>query len=418
MAFTLPNFVGQNYTPDYSGIGDAVGNYYAAKQAPMDVLVKQIQAQFAKPDAEAALQQTRLANTKTGLDIQQLRRQMTLQQQLDSALRTALAGGSTAATSSPVTGVNSAPSMAGGMPATSSNLPSSSSSVPIINPKLSAGIANSFQNQAPTGTVQAQQTQPMAQQLSPMAQQPAVSAPVTNAPLQETVISPGSQNLYGVDQLYDNNPAARSYLEGKGFKKTQEIKFDNKTGKTSVITTYPSGKITTQTTGIQASDEGLALTPKMISKHQNVISSVDNALPIIKQIQDLAVDPKTGKASKSWEPFPRSDGLIPGLGLVPGFQSQSTKYEALVNSALDTLVGAYGLPLSNEGLDTVKKQLLIGHGETDAAYLRRLKTLVDDLQRRKAYSQDQVKQSNKIQPISRMDSGQDGYSSNDWEEVQ
>ena len=156
----------------------------------------------------------------------------------------------------------------------------------------------------------------------------------------------------------------------------------------------------------------------MISKHQNIISSIDNALPTIQKILDLSTNPNTGKPSKEYEPYPRSSGVIPGLGWIPGFQSKSTNYEALVGSTLDTLLGAYGLPLSNEGLDTVKKQLVIGHGETDSAYKKRLTALVADLKRRRAYSQAQVKQSNKIQPVGRMDNDQPSYSSDDWEPVQ
>jgi hypothetical protein len=62
MAFNLPNFVGQNYTPDYSGIGDVVQNYYQGKVAPSQALVEQVKAMFAQPNAEADLQKTQLEN--------------------------------------------------------------------------------------------------------------------------------------------------------------------------------------------------------------------------------------------------------------------------------------------------------------------------------------------------------------------
>lgn len=72
MAFNLPNFVGQNYTPDYSGIGDIVSNYFAGKNAPSEALIEKIKAQFAQPEAEAnlqstlaGLQSTQLANALT-----------------------------------------------------------------------------------------------------------------------------------------------------------------------------------------------------------------------------------------------------------------------------------------------------------------------------------------------------------------
>lgn len=62
MAFNLPNFVGQTYTPDYSGIGDVIKNYFAGKEAPDQALIEQIKAQFAKPNAEADLASTQLKN--------------------------------------------------------------------------------------------------------------------------------------------------------------------------------------------------------------------------------------------------------------------------------------------------------------------------------------------------------------------
>lgn len=62
MAFNLPNFVGQNYTPDYSGIGDIVSNYFAGKNAPSEALIEKIKAQFAQPQAQADLQSAQLKN--------------------------------------------------------------------------------------------------------------------------------------------------------------------------------------------------------------------------------------------------------------------------------------------------------------------------------------------------------------------
>lgn len=62
MAFNLPNFVGQTYQPDYSGIGDVVGNYFAGKNAPSEALIEKIKAQFAQPQAQADLQSTQLKN--------------------------------------------------------------------------------------------------------------------------------------------------------------------------------------------------------------------------------------------------------------------------------------------------------------------------------------------------------------------
>jgi hypothetical protein len=249
------------------------------------------------------------------------------------------------------------------------------------------------------------------------AAQPSLPPQQPEAP-NEVVVKKGEPSLAGVDAMYDSNPLSRAFLEKKGYKKTQDVKFDNKTGRTTIITKYPSGKVTVTASSAPppVGDNGIPLTNKMISKHQNIISSIDNALPIIDQILDEGEKPQG--LAKRWEPYPRDSWR--GLGMIPGFQSQSTKYEALVSSALDSLIGAYGLPSTNEGIDTVKKQLLIGHGETDSHYRKRLKELVKDLQRRKSYSASEVKKSNKITPVDSSAGGasdQDTYSSNEWEQV-
>lgn len=62
MAFNLPNFVGQTYQPDYSGIGDAVSNYFQGKMMPSQALIEKVKAQFAQPDAQADLDSARLKN--------------------------------------------------------------------------------------------------------------------------------------------------------------------------------------------------------------------------------------------------------------------------------------------------------------------------------------------------------------------
>ena len=72
----------------------------------------------------------------------------------------------------------------------------------------------------------------------------------------------------------------------------------------------------------------------------------------------------------------------------------------MVNSVVDSLIGAYGLNKSDKSTQMVHDQVLIGHNETDAAYKRRLRELVKDLERRRDYSQKEVKRSNKISPIS------------------
>lgn len=466
MADQFPNFLSaQLIKPDYSGIGDAVENFYKGYEMPNDALIKKIQAQFAQPNAEESLKSSKLANQikqveaqyaqpnavqsllssrlgnrKAQLDIDKLAMEVNQQRELERQLRIALGGGSPSPTQNnmPVA-VPSAPSAISiprvptapqQMQVPVNNVPQANmpqaENVPAIPPELlrrltpigaPAPMAMPTLGNALSGGNEMQGGQSATN--APAA--PIPESTVSQAePLNEVVITKGAPQLAGIDAMYDSNPLSRQFLEKKGFKKTQEVKFDNKTGRTSIVTKYPSGKVTIQHgEGAPPSAEGVPLTNKMVSKHQNIISSIDNALPIIKKILEEGTDENTGANKTIWEPYPRSSGYIPGLGWVPGWQSQSTKYEALVNSALDSLIGAYGLPMTNEGIETVKKQLLIGHGETDKAYKKRLKELVKDLERRKSYSAVEVKKSNKISPVDTSNTGttEATFSSNDWEEV-
>jgi len=101
MAVQFPNFLSVPVrTQDYSGFGDIVNNYYAGKAMPKDDLIKAIQAQFAKPNAEQALLAAQLGNKKSGidirkgeLDIQNTLRDIAQQKMFEDQLRQALTGG-------------------------------------------------------------------------------------------------------------------------------------------------------------------------------------------------------------------------------------------------------------------------------------------------------------------------------------
>ena len=463
MAIQFPNFLAaQTHAPDYSGIGDSVENFYKGYNMPKDALIKEIQAKFAQPNAEADLQSTqlknayqkilnqyapsekeqslasgRLSNRKSQMDIDKVLLELQQQKALENQFRMALGGapqGGGSPSSAPMMPnppqsnpmppmMPNAPMMPQGGGMTLPGMPKGLPMPPAIpgmtmigSPPVGGAPLSGMPNTASAGMPSASPEGMTLSASNPAAAQPSLQQAAPEAP-NEVVITKGSPQLAGIDAMYDSNPLSRAFLEKKGYKKTQEVKFDNKTGKTTVITKYPSGKVTVQSTpGAAPSEDGIPLTNKMISKHQNIISSIDNALPIIDQILDEGEKPQG--LAKRWEPYPRDSWR--GLGMIPGFQSQSTKYEALVSSALDSLIGAYGLPSTNEGIDTVKKQLLIGHGETDSHYRKRLKEIVKDLQRRKSYSASEVKKSNKITPVDSSAGGasdQDTYSSNEWEQV-
>ena len=238
----------------------------------------------------------------------------------------------------------------------------------LLNPQVPANITPIRSNQQSQQLnitpwdQQAEQIQnPVTQQTaqSQEAQQPSSAQ---QNPVQTIV--PETPELRAMDDLYDKNPIARSLLEKLGLKKKTEIKFDNKTGQTRVVTTYPSGKVTLQTSSLPQTGDGIPLTNKMISKHQNVISSVDNVLPVLEKIKNLDSFPLWSIPNAIW-----------------GHANESAVYSGLVNQALDSLMGAFGMPTTDKGLASVKDQLEIHHLEGSSAYKDRIETLIKDLKR-------------------------------------
>jgi hypothetical protein len=424
MAIQFPNFLGVPLVKsDYSGIGDSVSNYYAGKAMPKDDLIKQIQAQFARPNAEQTLEGLRLGNQGTGLtnqkmrlEIEKYRYDLAKQREMENLIANAMRGGNAGA-SQPQQGISSQQNMPS-MPQTPQMAP------PAMDGSINPALASAIQQQmrpnpnlgiAPTAPPSASNA-PMMQSSSQMPEtssQAQQAIPESTASNNAQIITQGEPRYAGMDALWDQNPLSREFLKKKGFEKKTEIKFDQKTGQTRILTTYPSGKISLQTfDGAGGANGEAPLTTANVTKQQSIVNNIDNTLPVIKDILSLDKNTKSDYLKK-WEAFPRNSGWQPGLGWVPGYHSASTNYESLVSSALDTLLGAYGLPKTNEGIETVKKQLLIGHGETDAQYKNRLNRLIKDLERRKEYSSSLLKKASKNP--SRDTGSNETYSSDEWE---
>jgi hypothetical protein len=421
MAINFPNYLAAPlYKPDYSGISDAVENFYKGKAMPKDDLIKQIQAQFARPNAEAALAGTKLGNEKSRLEINKLRREMQQQAALEAQITAALRGGAMPEGQ----GMGQPQGIPAGQQMPPAAMPEGQGQGAPMQPNpndmtfqggqqadvggLHPAIAQILQQmkQQPQGQQQMPgQQQPMAQEGgAPIAPAAAPVAPEAEKPNPLQIITQGEPRLASIDALYDQNPMSRALLEKKGFKKAQKIEFDKKTGQTRIMTTYPSGKVTLQMVGnAAAGQDGIPLTNAGVTRHQKIISSVDSALPIIDKILDL----------KGFSAYPLSS-----LGIPSVFGNKQAKYNGLVSGGLDSVFGAFGLPATNEGLKTAREQLEIRHWETPAAYRKRLRELKEDLLSRKSYSEKEVKRTNKIAPIGRSGSDEQSYSSNYWEAAQ
>lgn len=410
MAISFPNYLqAALYNPDYSGVGDVMENYYKGKAMPKDDLLKQIQAQFARPNAEASLAGTRLSNESLRLGNAKSRLEQQQNAQLEAEITKALRG------------VGQVP--AAGMGQQGNPAAMSGGSVPMVQQPGPDNMA-SQEGQQPdisgihpdlVKALMQMRQQPQGQQMPQAPQQPDMSAdmgmpqqapaqspanePEAERPNPLQVITQGEPRLASIDALYDRNPLSRQFLEKKGFTKKTEVKFDPKTGQTRILTTYPSGKVTLQLVGSAAKgEEGIPLTNAVITQHQKTISAIDNAIPTLEEIKKASNYPITN---------------LGAFRSVEGSRDYAD-YQALVGESLDKLISAFNLPRVKESIETVKHMVERRSGESDRDYKNRIDRLIKKLEKQKNYSASEVKRSNKIQPVGRSDSSQP-YSSDEWE---
>lgn len=288
------------------------------------------------PRSEEARINNILANTEgtrsnTGLDsirrkiMEAQANQATMEYQQNQAINDALSGGSTYA-----------------KPPTTS-YDNSDRNVSADGP----GIANSASaydtfpgRRAPTSQLSQQTAQQPAQQ-----------------PAQDSnIINQGNPELYSIDQLYDSNPLARMGLKKRGYEKKQETKYDPKTGVSSVITTYPSGKVTVNHS-VPANSGFEAITAANRTKAIDTIMGVTNVLPTIDNLISIA-----------------EKGNVPGQLIGRWFQpDKQATYDSLANMSGDTLAKALGFPATDKGMEAALASIRRAAGESDKHYADRLK---------------------------------------------
>jgi hypothetical protein len=192
----------------------------------------------------------------------------------------------------------------------------------------------------------------------------------TNNNVQEQVITPGNPNLQNINDIYENYPQYRKKLEDAGYKKKQTVKYDAKTGITNVLTTMPNGEVRSQSY-VNESGENSPATTATKTAAQKTITAITNARPVIQKIIE---ETKEGKAPGQWI----------GKYFSPNRQAA---YESDVIQSSDTLAGALGFPPTDKGIhqaqQTVQKKPL----ETDTGYVKRLETLLDDINKREKTAQ-------------------------------
>lgn len=170
------------------------------------------------------------------------------------------------------------------------------------------------------------------------------------------VLNPGNQNMGYIDQMYDANPIYRKGLEARGYKKKTSVHPNQSTGETSVITEWPSGKITSVT--IPTSSAGsMSMTPATKTAQQSIIVNA----PKVNRLIDKIIE----------KPSPTE---------IFGWRGPAKKeHNALVTEAAETLVKARSWPNTKGSIDKAESILQRGTFETDSYYHERLKQLKKEM---------------------------------------
>lgn len=183
----------------------------------------------------------------------------------------------------------------------------------------------------------------------------------------QNVVSPGNPSQYHLDDMLDSDPRIAPFLKKKyGVEKKVTAKYDPKTGITTTMTQYPSGKVTVDNSGVKSKNGISPLTTKSLSSLQ----SAKVAIPQLRRVID--------KLIKS--PSPAHPSLPYGLGDI--YRAGDRKqHEDLVNLGKDLFAKSKGLTTTEKALETGMKTLERGNFQSDASYheaLLKTKALLDE----------------------------------------
>lgn len=461
MAVQLPNFLSaQLINPDYSGLADIFQNYYGgkalkqqdiigqnqAKAAPLDLLMKQIQAEFARPNAETALtgaklgnQSTGLSNQNTSLQIQQLKKQIAENAAIENQIKAAIA--------------QQQAGQGGGM-------------------QGGGGFGGQAQPEMPDqmqsqGMYQPVKMNDMSEALSKVMANPMMRnqpAPMTNPLMEEhpegmqkiqthgkerfQELDPGTSSLYGIDQLWDRNPMARPLIEKRYGKKDVKREYDKSTGATRLVTTWPSGRRTVKTIMPpieQDEGEDIPLSKSGMGKVEDEIRGADVLVPYLDTIIDIATPTndlikekqnlsKTDESkSKNIDRIKKIDEALKGRNTAGGIYNEtqmpyfsnvfgfnfpsnaSAKYHRIVNKALESYASSGKLPKTNESIERVHQILSRGTNESNKQFYDQLVQERKEQIEKRARNVKLMKKGISRFGTSSLDPETQSYSSNEWE---
>ena len=204
-----------------------------------------------------------------------------------------------------------------------------------------------------------------------MAAQPEPQANPMQEQPHEILINKGSPHLAGIDQMYENNPLSRAFLEKKGYKKEVKRERDKKSGDEIVYTTYPSGRMTKtiiRPEKTEADMEGdIPLTQTNLNMAVKQIKGIDALEPYLDKILEMGDTQydKNGNVIGSGE-----NNQLPHTHYLP--TDANANYKSTISEGLETFMGATGLNATDLATNKAEEILERHFGESTNNYLKRI----------------------------------------------
>jgi hypothetical protein len=188
----------------------------------------------------------------------------------------------------------------------------------------------------------------------------AVAAP-SNAP---QILIEGDRDKEHLNKMFDD-PRYHKQMVRDGFKKTQTIKLDPKTGRTSIVTTYPNGKV--ELFSPPSTIQGTVnepLTTTMKNTLQQAVASTDKIIPKLEALANETPPSNYDRASGN---------------------DNYREYRAKVVSLLDDMITAKKWSKTDTSLAKAEEMLNIGMNQSSQSYKRQLKEIISDLGKSQTY---------------------------------
>lgn len=169
------------------------------------------------------------------------------------------------------------------------------------------------------------------------------------------IIQKGNENLYHLDHAIDTNPHLREQFKKQGIQLKQDIKTNDKSGKTILTTEYPSGRITQRTISDQDPNYIPLTDSAKTATHKRL-----NAMEKLDKLYDEILE---------MEPYSKI-----GTRLKPYDRSEVNAYNSAVNRAIELQMVYAGTPMTDKGTQMAEHIIRMNPTDNKHGYRNRIRS--------------------------------------------